>query len=371
MKRIKEAVEHPAQPEWVPRVWPYDRFAAARALRTYRNRAWFARQLMLGKTAREIAAITGVSMSAIQSWKIRHNLQASREPVLPMPQNHTKTRKMHGDRRVQGNVSNFARRTYANRTWLAAALRTQSQSATAISLGVCVATIRNWRARFNIPALPSYATRVYLSKYARATYANRAWLLAELEKGKTYGVIAAATRVSRETIVNWVRRQGFNRGTSTAVPALKTYANRAWLAAKVAEGLRDREIAELVSVTTTAIGNRRRSFGIAANQRRIGLQPAVQQARRAFGTWLTPRLANLPVDEREARALTALHGIRGPVMTLREAGEAWGMSGERVRQIYWQALSKIVGAVGAAALADFPKIAALPPYVEKRDSAPI
>lgn len=341
MKETTETIQRSEEPEWVA-VTDNDPHATPRARRTYRNREWFASQLERGRTMREIAAIAGTSVPTIQSWKIRHNLWASRAPM------------------VLRRPMRTARKAYTDRAWLAAQVR-RGFSDLEIARrcrGVSPCVIQYWRRRFGLMRAGGP-----IGVRARATYANRAWLLAEIESGKTYSEIGVAARVSRETIVNWVNRHGLARGTSVRVPALKTYANRVWLAERVAEGLRDGEIAERAGATMKSVGIWRRRFGIAANRRRTGPRSDVERARRAFGEWLAPRLAKLPLDKRETRVVARMHGICGPVRTLRDIGTEESISGERIRQIHRRALFKIVAAVGAPALKDFPKIAALAPHV--------
>lgn len=380
-----------------------DRYATPRALRTYRNREWFARQLDRGKTLHEIAIAGGISVHTIQSWKYRYNLKASSAPVRPRVHLGDAARETYGNRawlaaqvkrglsdqeiaRLCKNIlapriarwrarfgikrgpvilSHRALKTYANREWLARALKTRTTYKVATSLGVSESTILNWRARFNIPALPCRTTRSYLSEHARATYANREWLLARIEEGKTFVEIAHEARISRYAIVSWARRHGLTRGKNIRISALKTYANREWLAAQAAEGRRDTEIAKQCGCSSVAIGQWRHRFGLPQAPRKTGPFPKDEQARRAFGAWLTSRLSDLPLDEREVKILKAMHGVQGPVRTLKDVGAELVLTRERVRQINKRGLRKIVAAVGAPALKDFPKIAALPPFVAK------
>lgn len=256
--------------------------------------------------------------------------------------------------------------TYRNREWFARQLeRGKTLKEIARAAGVSVSTVFMWKYRHQIGASQGNDQRGHLSDHARATYANRAWLIARIEEGKTHAEIALLARISRGSIISWSRRHGLTRGTRIPVTAFTTYANRDWLTARVGEGLTDREIAKQCRCMTTAIWAWRHRFGIPRRPRRNGPFPKVERLRRAFGEWLSPRLSELQLPERDVLVLKAAHGIGGAVRTHADVGRDLGLTRARAQQIHHKALRKIVAAVGADALKDFPKIAALPPHMPR------
>lgn len=270
------------------------------------------------------------------------------------------------DRPHDRYVTPRARRTYQNREWFARQLeRGKTQKEIARAAGVSAPTIFIWKCRHQLGASPSNGERGCLSDHARETYANRGWLVARLEEGKTFAEIALLAHISRSCIISWVRRHRLTRGGRLKITALKTYANRAWLTARIGEGITDREIAKQCGCSFQSIGLWRHRFGIPRVPRRNGPYPKAERLRRAFGEWLAPRLSELPITERDVLVLKATHGIGGAVRTHADVGRELDLTRARVQQIHHKALRKIVAAVGSDALKDFPDIAALPPFVTK------
>ena len=263
-------------------------------------------------------------------------------------------------KRKQHRASFKARalRTYRNTEWLRAKLkRGLTHAQIARDADVSISMIAILVARLGLQD-PLRHHGVHLTDHAQATYANRAWFKAQLDRRVSYREIALKTGASIPTIYLWVHRHGLKKRA-------RLYTNHAWMANHVAAELCNTEIAALADCSLPTITTWQRRLGITANPRKKS-GPWFADEQKRFGEWLWPRIRDLPLERREILVIKRLNGIGGKVRTLKDVGSELGVTRERIRQIHQRALRKIVAAVGAEALKDFPKIAALPPYIEKK-----
>ncbi|OGL68646.1 hypothetical protein A3B21_02900 [Candidatus Uhrbacteria bacterium RIFCSPLOWO2_01_FULL_47_24] len=248
------------------------------------------------------------------------------------------------------------RRTlYQDRTWLKVRLKrglTAPQIANQVK--VSTPTITRWIAIHDLVGCSLRAIcRNYLNRRARATYANRAWLRAELAAEHTYKEIAKKVGVYPLTIANWALRFKLANGHLSHT-ATCTYANQKWLAAQIARGFLDRQIAHETGVTAHTIEYWRKQFGIRCPPRQR--PPRNLKERRAFGTWLAPRLHRLALPETQGAALCAYYAVNGTFCEQKQLAQEQGVTPHGIDYRRTKALAVILDTFGMGQLARFPEI---------------
>lgn len=271
----------------------------------------------------------------------------------------------------KSKISTRAKRTYANRDWF---IRQLQKNLTIPQIAqkarVSEATICKWKSRHGFVTSKN-ERRNYLSPVAEKTYGNRVWLTMLVDHGCSISEICeqvekeTGNTISKETLGLWLFRFELQIHNSCLTKeAHETYASKSWLTARVAEGLSDEEIGSLLKdpVIRATIHRWRKRFRIS---RPFFHQPKNEAERKKFGLWLSARIIRLPLTEVEQNILKRYYGIDGPVERLVQIKKSLHCTVQRVLQIIYRALGKIILIVGTRALSNFPEI------LKHRKAAPV
>lgn len=202
---------------------------------------------------------------------------------------------------------------YRNAFWQMAQIRAgRTQQEAASVAGCAVPTLARWRALLNISGKngsPSTAP-----KHARRTYANRQWLAKRVAFGMPMEAIAACAHTTPVVVRIWMRRFGITAPCRYAVSlAQETFLKRRWLSARVERS--DAEIRDEVNRYAQQEGWywRYSRYDIARARARFKLS-SVRQARylrlhRGFTRWFARHTITLQrLRPRQQQILRACFG---------------------------------------------------------------
>lgn len=231
------------------------------ALATYANRAWHEEQMRLEKTLCEMATMVGKSRPTLVKWRFRLGLTNG-----------------------NGRISNRARRTYANETWLRTMIEVEQRGVAEVARGAraSIQTIEDWMSRFCIRV----SNEVARAKRLQQTCLRERWLVPLVMKGYPNSTIAKMARCSVELVVLSRRKLG--------LPEVRT----------IKTGIRISE-------------------------------------RARIGKWLTRRLPRTKLDSAEHLVLSHFYGVRRPFRSQQFIAHLAGRTRAWVQIVRKRALRKM------------------------------